>query len=58
MIRSNVYVALTTWIPPKGLSFFRTFRAISSSLSNNSPSTIETVLMIRRAISMLVKVFP
>ncbi|KAF1945867.1 hypothetical protein EJ02DRAFT_301096, partial [Clathrospora elynae] len=37
---------ITSWIPPKGLPLLRIVRAICSSLSNRSPSTMDTSSMI------------
>ncbi|KAL2221671.1 hypothetical protein M432DRAFT_540011 [Thermoascus aurantiacus ATCC 26904] len=37
----------TSWIPPKGRPLFLILRAISSSLSKRSPSTIDTSSIIR-----------
>ncbi|KAI0191370.1 hypothetical protein EV127DRAFT_338216, partial [Xylaria flabelliformis] len=33
---------ITSWMPPKARPFFRMSRAICESLSNRSPSTMET----------------
>ncbi|KAF2029201.1 hypothetical protein EK21DRAFT_15223, partial [Setomelanomma holmii] len=38
---------MTSWMPPNGLPLLRIVRAICSSLSNRSPSTIDTSSMIR-----------